>query len=265
MLPTLLLLLACGEDPAPAADEGTTPPVAEHGAGHHGEHGEDHGGKHGEGHGAGMHPPDGGHGKPHHGGDHATVDHSFGDVDKWVEVFDDPERDAWQKPAELVAALGIQPGSTVADIGAGTGYFNPHLAKAVGPDGTVIAVDIEQSLVAHMTERAVKEGTPQVKPRLGAPDDPKLQPGEVDLVMMVDTYHHIDGRVAWFTRLKESVKPGGRLAVIDFKQGDIPIGPPEDHRIPVDKVVAELTEAGWTETARPDVLPYQFVVLLQRD
>jgi ubiquinone/menaquinone biosynthesis C-methylase UbiE len=252
MLPTLVLLLvACGEAPAPPtapeppAGHDPAPPAAHHGGG--------------------MHPPEGAHERPHHGGDHATVQHGFDDVDKWVKVFDDPERDAWQKPAELVAALDIPPGSAVADVGAGTGYFNPHLARAVGAEGTVVAVDIEPNLVAYMTERAGKEGTPQVKPRLGAPDDPGLQPGEVDLVLLVDTYHHIDGRVAWFTRLKEAVKPGGRLAVVDFKPGELPVGPPEGHRIPVDKVVAELTEAGWAEVSRPDVLPYQFVVVMRRD
>lgn len=198
-------------------------------------------------------------------GDHATVHHRFEDVDRWVEVFDDPARAAWQRPAELVAALGLAPGSIVADVGAGTGYFNPHLARAVGPTGRVIAIDIEPGFVAHMTARAAREGTPQVQPRLGQPDDPGLAPAEADLVLLVDTYHHIDDRVAWFTRLREGVKPGGRLAVVDFKAGDLPVGPPPQHRVPVEQVIAELDQAGWTVSARPDLLPHQFVVVLTRD
>lgn len=198
-------------------------------------------------------------GRPHHGGDHATVDHSFADAARWSQVFDDPARDAWQKPVELVTGLGIRPGSTVADIGAGTGYLNPHLSRAVGAEGRVIAIDIEQGLVDWMTERATREGTPNVEVRLGRPDDPGLRPAEADLVLMVDTWHHVDGRVAWARRLLEGVKPGGRLVIVDFKPGELPVGPPEDHRIPEEKVVAELTEAGWVDAGSLDLLPYQFV------
>ena len=77
--------------------------------------------------------------------------------------------------------------------------------------------------------------------------------------MLVDTYHHVGDRVAYFTRLREGLKAGGRLAIVDFKPGDLPVGPPEDHRIPEAKVVSELTQAGWTDAGSIDVLPYQFV------
>lgn len=202
-----------------------------------------------------------GHHKAHHasGDDDATVHHGFDDVERWVKAFDDPERDAWQKPEALVAALGVQPGQTVADIGAGTGYFNAHLARAVGESGHVIAVDIEENLVAHMSQRAEKEGTPQVAPRLGKPDDPGLTAAEADLVMMVDTYHHVNARVDYFSRLKAALKPGGRLVIVDFKPGDIPVGPEPEHRIPAEKVDAELGEAGYTLLEAPELLPYQFV------
>lgn len=205
------------------------------------------------------------HGRSHEGGDHATVDHSFEDVDRWTQVFDDPDRKDWQKPAELVGSLDLEPGMVVADIGAGTGYFNRYLADVVGQGGKVIAVDIEQSLVDHMAERAGREETPQVEARLGTPDDPGLKPGEVDFVMMVDTYHHVDDRVAYFTALRDAVKPGGRLAIIDFKPGEIPVGPPEDHRIPQAQVVSELQQAGWHSVGSVEVLPYQFVQVMGRD
>ncbi len=243
-----LLTTACGEADTPTpeaheAAEGHTAPE---------EHGEvlAHG-KPGETHEMS--------GRPHHGGDHATVDHSFADAEKWSEIFDDPARDEWQKPEALVAALELAPGSTVADIGAGTGYFNPHLSAAVGEGGKVIAVDIEQSLVDWMVKRSERDGTANVEPRLGGTDDPGLEAGEVDVVLMVDTYHHVDDRVAYFGRLKEAVKPGGKLVIVDFKPGEIPVGPPESHRIPESKVVSELTEAGWTDGGGLDVLPYQFV------
>lgn len=220
----------------------------------HGPHREAHGGKEGAHHGA-----------QHGANDRATVHHRFDEVDRWVKVFDDPARDAWQKPAALVAALGIPKKAVVADIGAGTGYFNPHLAAAVGRKGRVIAVDVERSLVDHMVRRAVQEGTPQVEPRLGRFEDPGLLPGEADLILMVDTYHHIDRRRDYFARLKGALAPGGRLVIVDFKQGELPVGPPPDHRIPAEVVETELAEVGYQLVAAPEVLPHQFVRVFQAD
>ncbi|RME21472.1 MAG: methyltransferase domain-containing protein [Deltaproteobacteria bacterium] len=236
----LLLAIACAHDASrdPAASAEAAPPV--------------------------QTPPPAEHAH-HPGGDDAVVHHSFHDAERWVQVFDDPGRAAWQKPAELVAALEIQPGSTVADIGAGTGYFNRYLAEAVGPEGHVVAIDIEPSMVEHMARRAVQEGTPQVEARLGRPDDPGLKPGEADLVLMVDTYHHIDGRVSYFAALRDRVAPGGRLVVVDFKPGDLPVGPPPGHRISQEQVVDELTRAGWTIGDSLDILPYQYVQVAWRD
>ncbi len=210
---------------------------------------EEHGGHHGGGE----------HGGHHDGGDGPTVTHRFDDAERWAAVFDDPGRDEWQKPVDLVAALDIGKGDTVADIGAGTGYFNPHLAKAVGGKGRVIAVDIEPNLVVHMALRALEERTFVVEPRLGAPDDPGLAEGEADVVLLVDTYHHIGGRIDYFTRLKAAMKSGGRLVVVDFREGDLPVGPPPKHRIPVEQVTRELAEAGWIEVEAIELLPYQFV------
>lgn len=230
-LPVLLAALACASTPAPAPAPSAS----------------------------GDHAPG-----DHAAADHATMTHRFDDVQRWVAAFDDPARDAWQKPVELVAALDLPVGGTVADLGAGTGYMNPHLARAVGPTGKVIAVDIEQNLVAHMGARALQEGTPQVEARLGRPDDPGLAAGEVDVVLTVDTYHHIDGRIDYFRRLRETVREGGRLVVVDFKMGDHPVGPPDDHKIPQSQVVSELVEAGWTEAGSLDLLPYQFVQVMTR-
>jgi SAM-dependent methyltransferase len=211
---------------------------------------------------------DGKHGKHDgHGSDEATVHHRFDDVERWSKAFDDPARDAWQKPIELVAALRLQPGQAVADIGAGTGYLNRHLAAAVGEAGKVIAVDVEQSLVDHMTARATEEGTPQVQARLGAYADPKLAEAEVDLILLVDTYHHIDGRRDYFGRLRAALKPGGRLVIVDWAKGDNPVGPKDDHKIEPEQVQSELIDVGWAPlAAKPAVdLPYQYVVMFALD
>lgn len=225
--------------------------------------GDDHHDGHRDDHHGGHHAHEGGE-HSHGHDDDATVTHSFADAEAWAKVFDDPERAAWQKPAELVAALELAPGSTVADIGAGTGYFNPHLSGAVGDSGKVIAVDIEATLVEYMNQRAATEGTANVEVRLGAPDDPKLAAGEASVVLLVDTYHHIDDRIAYFGRLLDTVSAGGRLVVVDFKPGDIPVGPPEAHRIPQEQVVTELVEAGWVDAGSLELLPYQFVQIVRK-
>lgn len=206
-----------------------------------------------------------GHGHEATCGDGATVHHSFSNAEHWSTVFDDPARDAWQKPEVLIPALKLPRNGTVADIGAGTGYFNARLAAAVGKKGKVIAVDIEPNLVCHMARRALKERTLEVEPRLGTPSDPLLTPAEVDLVLTVDTYHHIDARVDYFRRLGSTIRPKGRLVVVDFKAGELPVGPGPDHKISPEQVDRELAEAGWTLTAAlDDLLPYQFVHIYTR-
>jgi SAM-dependent methyltransferase len=192
--------------------------------------------------------------------DSATIRHTFDDVPHWVSVFDDTARAAWQKPDLLVNALRVAPGHTVADIGAGTGYFNRFFARAVGDSGRVLAVDLEPGLIAHMKARARAEGTPQVEPILAAPDDPHL-PSDLDLVFLCNTYHHIDGRRTYFDRLRAQLAPEGRLVIVDFKPGDLPVGPPPGHKLAPAVVMAELGAAGYALADSLDILPYQFVLI----
>jgi ubiquinone/menaquinone biosynthesis C-methylase UbiE len=191
----------------------------------------------------------------------ATVHHPFDDVSKWVGIFDDPGRDAWQRPGEVLEVLGVAPGMTVADLGAGTGYFSVHLAKAVGDKGKVLAIDVEPKLVAYMKERAAKAGLPQMVAVLAPTDDPQLPAHGVDLVLIVDTWHHIDDRLHYLAKLAVGLKPGGRVAVVDFKKGDFPVGPPDAHKLEAKSVTAEFVEAGWTSASHWDELPYQYVLV----
>ena len=195
-----------------------------------------------------------------HGHD-ATSHRSFDNVEHWTSVFDDPARDAWQKPEELVAALKLAPGARVADLGAGTGYLLPYLSRAVGPEGEVIAVDTEPNLVEHMRRRAQKEGLSNVTPRLAAPDDPRLAPGNVDLVLILDTFHHIDDRLEYARALAGTLRPGGRVAIVDWQKRELPVGPKGPHKLPRAHVVSEMEEAGFTLVAEPDVLPYQYFLI----
>jgi SAM-dependent methyltransferase len=179
----------------------------------------------------------------------------FDDAEKWSKVFDDPERDAWQKPAEVIAALKLAPEALVADIGSGTGYFAVRLARAV-PQGKVFGVDVEPDMVRFLNERAAKEKLPNLSAHLAAEGDPKL-PAPVDLVLVVDTYHHIPQRASYFQQLRAALKPGGRVAIIDFRP-DSPTGPPPKHRIAPKIVAEEMALAGYRESERHEFLPNQY-------
>jgi ubiquinone/menaquinone biosynthesis C-methylase UbiE len=154
--------------------------------------------------------------------------HSFSGAEHWAKVFDDPQRDTWQKPHEVIQALKLKPDAIVADIGAGTGYFAVRFAHMV-PKGKVYAVDAEPDMVKYLADRAKRSGFANLTAVQAQPGDPKL-PDKVDLAILVDVYHHIDNREQYFRRLQDSLKPGGRLAVIDFRL-DSPVGPPRAARI----------------------------------
>lgn len=187
-----------------------------------------------------------------------THQHSFGDAEKWAKVFDDPERDAWQKPHEVITALALKPDAAVADVGAGTGYFAVRLAHML-PTGVVYAVDVEADMVRYLGSRAKREGLKNLKPLEGRADDPRL-PGRVDLVLLVDVYHHIGERERYFRRLAGSLRPGGRLAVIDFRL-DSPEGPPKSARIAPERVRSELAAAGYALREEHGFLPYQYFLI----
>jgi predicted methyltransferase len=187
-----------------------------------------------------------------------THRHSFGDAEKWAHVFDDPERDAWQKPHEVIRALALEPDAAVADLGAGTGYFAARLANML-PKGTVYAVDIEPGMVKYLGERAQREKLANLKPVGGTAGDPRL-PARVDLVLLVDVYHHIEDRERYFRKLAASLKPGGRVAVIDFRL-DSPSGPPKAARVAPERVKAELGKAGYVLAAEHGFLPRQYFLL----
>jgi ubiquinone/menaquinone biosynthesis C-methylase UbiE len=189
-----------------------------------------------------------------------THRHDFAGAEHWAKVFDDPARDAWQKPHEVIEALKLAPDAAIADIGAGTGYFAVRLAHMV-PQGRVYAVDIEPDMVKYLRERAMKEKLHNLVPIAGAADDAGL-PEKADVILLVDVYHHIDQRDRYFSRLRGSLKSGGRLAIIDFRL-DSPAGPPRAARIAPERVVAELKAAGYTLTQQHDFLPRQYFLVFR--
>lgn len=186
--------------------------------------------------------------------------HSFADAERYAKQFDDPARDAWQMPDRVIAALNLKPGHSVADIGAGTGYFTARLAKSAAAP-KVFAVDIEATMVAYLRTRATREGLKNVVAVQAGADRTNL-PEPVDVALVVDTYHHIPNRVAYFTALKALLKPGGRLAIVDFKK-DSPDGPPVEFRFTPEQITAELTKAGFALQTKHDFLPRQMFLIYQ--
>ncbi len=182
----------------------------------------------------------------------------FDDAERWSRVFDDPARDAWQKPAEVIRALKLAPDAVVADIGSGTGYFAVRLARAV-PQGRVYGADIGPDMVRFLNERAAKEQLANLASHVAGEADPKL-PAPVDLALLVDTYHHIGARPKYFATVARSLKPGGRVAIIDFTL-DSPVGPPRRHRIAPGEVKAEMERAGYRLVEEYGFLPHQYFLV----
>ncbi len=220
-------------------------------ADHHSEH--DHAAhqeQHAEEHADGMR---------HEGG----VDHSFSDAEAWAARFEGAERDAWQRPDEVVEALGLATGMTVADIGSGTGYFSRRFAEAVGPGGTVYATDVEPEMGVYVRRRADEDGHANVIPVLASYDDPRLPDGAVDLVFVCNTWHHIQERVDYARRLAGDLAPGGRVAILDFFKRELPVGPDVDHKLSAEEVTDEFLAAGY-RLAASDELPYQYLLVFER-
>jgi ubiquinone/menaquinone biosynthesis C-methylase UbiE len=190
---------------------------------------------------------------------HHPLVHRFEKAEEWVSVFDDPARDAWQKPTEVVALMQIASGSTVADLGTGTGYFVPYLSRAVGERGHVLALDIEPDMVRYVKERAAREKLANVEARVVPMDGPGLEAASVDRVLVADTWHHIPERGAYVKKLHDALREGGAVYVVDFTL-ESKMGPPKMHRLAPEQVVAELTAGGLKAEILKEELPEQYVV-----
>jgi ubiquinone/menaquinone biosynthesis C-methylase UbiE len=172
-------------------------------------------------------------------------------AEEYARVLEDPGRDAWQKPHEVVAALNLQPGQAIADIGAGTGYFARRFARHAGK---VFAVDIDEKLLDILR----KEAPPNVTTVLAAPDDPKLPPASVDVIFFCDVLHHIQSRGPYLRKLRRALKPGGRVVNVDFYKKPLPVGPPVEMKLSEEQVIAEFKSAGFRLRDRREFLEYQY-------
>ncbi len=179
-----------------------------------------------------------------------------------------PTRYAWQLPGKVVAALGIEPGDRVADLGAGDGYFTFWLADAVGFQGRVYAVDIDEHKVTGLDAKAQNKDYGNVDAVLGELRDPRLPDQGVDLIFLCNTYHHIESRTEYFKRLKADLRPGGRVAVIDMRddlKGFAAWFATRDHWIARATLEGEMEIAGYRVEQRFDFLPVQSFVIFAAD
>ncbi|KPK14954.1 MAG: hypothetical protein AMJ62_11220 [Myxococcales bacterium SG8_38] len=187
------------------------------------------------------------------------AEHAFPDPLTYANHLDDPGRDAWQKPEEVVALLQIRPGMTVVDLGVGTGYFLGRLSEAVGPRGRVIALDTVPGMIELTRARIERDHVNNVDPRVVDPDDPGLAPQSVDRVLVVDTWHHISRRSEYAKKLLTALRPGGLLLIVDYDV-DSPRGPPRAMKLKADTVVRELEAGGFVTDVLAESLPHQYVI-----
>lgn len=180
-------------------------------------------------------------------------------IEKLIKMFESPERDAYQKPEKVMDFLGDIKGKKIMDIGAGTGYFTVRMAKK---GAHVIAADVDDQFQEYLKKRIIKEGlTENVKIRKIPFDNPSLKTAEVDMVFLVNTYHHIENRVEYFKKVKQGLKKGGELVVIDFYKTELPVGPPVHHKLAMDKAIVELKQVGFNSIkVNVELLDYQYIV-----
>lgn len=192
-----------------------------------------------------------------HNGHHRRPD----DIRAYLEHLDSPERNRYQKPTEVIEALKLKPGMAVADIGAGSGYFTRRFVEAVTESGKVYAVDVEPEMIAYTKDSVEHMHVPySAEFILAQPYNPKLPTESVDLIFLCNTYHHLNDRPTYFTNIKSALKPGGRIAIIDFyhdaRSGDV--GFPRKHLVPQQTVIDELTKAGYRLLREHTFLPRQY-------
>lgn len=185
------------------------------------------------------------------------------DSKAYIARLEDPMRDAYQKPDEVVKALKLEEGEVIADIGAGSGYFTFRLARPVGEKGRVYAVDVSPDMIVHVNRRVRDLNVKNVVTILSAPDDPLLADGSVDRFLIVDTWHHIGGHAKYLALLKRMLKPGGQVVMIDFKKAKTPVGPPMEVRIERDDLVREMEANGFQLAGEHTFLEYQYFLIFK--
>jgi arsenite methyltransferase len=183
------------------------------------------------------------------------------DPKAYIGALDDPKRDAYQKPHEVLTALGLKPGEIVADIGAGSGYFTFRLAHRIGDTGKIYAVDVSPDMILHINRRIRELKVNNVVSILADPDDPLLPDASVNRFFFSNSWHHIDNQTKYLSLMKRMLKPGGEIVMIDFHKKELPVGPPIQMKIDRDDLIKQMESNGFRLTKEHTFLPYQYFLV----
>jgi ubiquinone/menaquinone biosynthesis C-methylase UbiE len=183
----------------------------------------------------------------------------FAPVD--LGLLEAPDRDAWQKPEQVMMALGIADGSVVGDLGAAGGWFTIRLARFVGPNGLVYAEDVQRQMIEAIDRRVKREGLPNVRTVLGDTEDPHLPANRLDAILIVETYHEMEDPVTLLRNAARALKPQGRIGIIDYKKEGLGPGPSLEDRVDPETIVRDARAAGLHLIARENFLPFQFFLI----
>ncbi|NLI46343.1 MAG: class I SAM-dependent methyltransferase [Acidobacteria bacterium] len=181
----------------------------------------------------------------------------------YIQMLERPERESFQKPDQVMAALALKPGERVADVGAGSGYFTTRVAKVVGPDATVWAVDISDEMLSYLGDRIKWEKIANIKLHKAQPTDPLLPPGGFDTILMVDTLHYVKDKAAYAQKLRAALAPGGRVVIIDYTPKTMeerPWGPPPEQQFSRQELDAAMAAAGLAPVRVHEFLTEQYFV-----
>lgn len=179
-------------------------------------------------------------------------------------LLEGPDRDQWQMPGQIMDALGIAEGSVVGDLGVGGGWFTIRLARRVGPNGLVYAQDIQRQMLEATSRRVAREDLHNVRTVLGTALDPRFPGGQLDAVLIVDTYHELEEPVTLLRNTAMALKPQGRIGIVDFKKDGLGPGPPLEERVDPETVIRDADAAGLRLLRREAFLPYQFFLVFTR-
>ena len=175
-------------------------------------------------------------------------------------LLEGPDRDAYQRPEQIMDALQIGEGSKVADLGAGGGWFTVRLARRVGPNGRVYAEDVQHQMIGAIQRRVQREGLSNVEFVLGTQTDPKLPPGSLDAALVVDAYHEMEQPVTLLKNLARAMKPTGLIGIVNYKKDGGGPGPDMAERVDAEKVLADAKAAGLELRKRETFLRYQYML-----
>lgn len=179
----------------------------------------------------------------------------------YIGALEDPKRDAYQKPHEVIHALGLKPGEVIADIGAGSGYFTFHLARHVGKQGKVYAFDVSPDMVRHVNRRIRETKTTNVVTILADNDDPLLPDRSVNRFFICDVWHHVDNQTKYLSLMKKMLKPGGEVVMIDFHKKELPFGPPLQMKIAREDLIKQMEGNGFRLSKEHTFLPHQYFLV----